>query len=260
VDQRTGRTTVREVWFCTDYPWPYDLSYSAIEGTVPRTLGAAYESSGLFASAVCVNIQRVYGPYAALSGKAGQIKCVVEFDSSIRFGAAYKRTTSSSEADGRATIRVPIIVLTTSGVNGGVNVYGLSSYDQWPELIRPIIRRVARKVVPGNPDALTHTIVQQIGAGYFFRDAPFVADSAGTPYILSDFSVREIPTGGNEVTYTFLTSGPVPAIPANTYPRQAIELPALNFLEVWGTPIVENEFVPFVPVIFPNIRPGATLP
>lgn len=260
VDQRTGRTTVREVWFCVDYPWPYNLSWDAIEGTVPRTLGSAYESSGLFASAVCVNIQRVYGPHAALSGQLGQIKCVVEFDSAIRFGAAYKRTTASAEADGRSSMRVPIVTKILSGVGSGADVFGIAEADQWPELIRPSLRRVARNVVSGNPDALSHLIVQQIGAGYFFRDSPFVADSTGTPYILIDFSVREIPTGGNQVEYTFLTTGPVPAIPAGTYPGQDIDLPALNFLEVWGTPVLKHGFVPLVPVIFPNVRPGAVLP
>lgn len=258
---RTGRVTCQEVWFATNVPWGvgYDGSWSAIEATLPRTLGVPHPDQAM-SSAVCVNISRRYGPTGPVSGQPGTVKVLVEFDSYVRFGSGRSSSTTRVIPAGTTTVKMPFCTKIISGVNGGRDIYNIADIAACADMYRPRMRRIAGRVVTGNADDLTYQIMQQIGAGYFFRANPYVADSEGIPYVLASFGVESIPTGGNWVEYTFETQGPVPVVPAGTFFGQDVELPALNYLEQWGPPDMTRLPVPIIPVVFPNIRPGAPLP
>ncbi len=247
-DQRTGTVSVREVWACTDFPLTgssYDLSWQAVEGSVPRAFGVAHPDPDL-SSAVCIGKRRVYGPIR------GVCKVVVDYSSALRFGGGFRNGVSVN----RGTPQIMKLPIYTATVDGLVL---REDPDLQPIYRRPTLVRVTERLADGSVDDLTYQIASQCwGKGYVFKTNPYVPEADGIPYVLADFQIRALPTGGTMVRYYHETLARVKAIPLGTYQGQDVALPALNFLEQYGP--VKYGTPSTISAELPPIEPGAALP
>ena len=258
IDGRTGVVTVQEVWVCTDFPLStstgYDDTYQNVEASCPPQFGASHPDPGL-SRAVVVNKRRAYGP------TNGICKVVVTYSSDVRWGGLYRARTISTRSSVRL-VPIPVFQKITVSTNAGP-AFGyqlMSDVRSWPTMPRSEIRRTAYVVTTGNPDLITHLIVLNCaGKGYQFTESPFTTAVSAIPYVLDDFEVRELASGGVAIRYEFLTRCPTAEIPANTYANQPVAIPALSFLQEWNIsyPIGSP---PQITAVMPPIEVGGTLP
>lgn len=224
-DQRTGVVGAREVWGCSDFPKTgvtYDTSWAAVEGTVPRSLGSNHPDSDISA-AVCISKRRVYGPIM------GSCKVVVEYSSDLRFGGATRPGVSVGKAAPKLT---PLPIL---GLGVGTSFDLTSEPSIIPIYRRPVLVRTYETLADGSVDSLAYQIAAGCwGKRYIYKTNPHVADAAGIPYILQDFQIQKLASGGTMVRYYHETLAPMKAAPVGTYPGQLVALPALNFLEEYA--------------------------
>lgn len=247
-DQRTGVVGAREVWGCSDFPKTgvtYDTSWAAVEGTVPRSLGSNHPDSDISA-AVCISKRRVYGPIM------GSCKVVVEYSSDLRFGGATRPGVSVGKGLPKMTT-LPILGVSADGRNDLI-----SDPSIVPVYRRPVLVRTYETLADGSVDSLAYQIASGCwGKLYTFKSNPHVADSAGIPYVLQDFQIQKLASGGTMVRYYHETLAPMKAIASGTYPGQTVDLPALDFLEEYG---VAYGPTTTIEAMFPPIEEGDPLP
>ena len=103
-----------------------------------------------------------------------------------------------------------------------------------PTMPRSEIRRTAYVVTTGNPDLITHLIGAELcGQGYQFTESPFTTAVSAIPYVLDDFEVRELASGGVAIRYEFLTRCPTAEIRPTPTPTSPSPSP-LTFLQEWN--------------------------